>query len=197
MELELKHARLGGAVTTTNGAVVEGYASLWGSPDSGGDTVERGAYARSLARLAANKGRVRMLWQHDPREPIGVWDDVDEDQRGLKVKGRILTEVGRGREAAALLAAGAIDGLSIGYRAIRATKEVGGRRLAEIDLWEVSLVTFPMLAEARVAAKGEATPEAADWREMARAFEEGRAAMAGGPERHRRELENPSKGDMQ
>lgn len=186
MELELKFAPLGGAVTATDGAMVEGYASIWGSADSGGDTVERGAYARSLARLASKGGRVRMLWQHDPREPIGIWDDVAEDERGLKVKGRILTDVGRGREAAALLAAGAIDGLSIGYRTIRATKEGGGRRLAEIELWEVSLVTFPMLAEARVAAKGEPAPDAADWREMARAFDQARSAMEDWPGRHRR-----------
>lgn len=196
MELELKFAPLGGAVTATDGAIVEGYASLWGTTDSGGDTVERGAYSRSLARLASKGGRVRMLWQHDPREPIGIWDEVAEDERGLKVKGRILTDVGRGREAAALLAAGAIDGLSIGYRTIRAMKDGGGRRLAEIELWEVSLVTFPMLAEARVAAKSEETPDAAGLREMARAFDRARSAMEEWPGHKRRSYE-PSKGDMQ
>ena len=63
-----------------------------------------------------------MLWQHDPAQPIGIWDEVREDARGLYVKGRLLEAVGRGREAAALIAAGAIDGLSIGYRTVRAAR---------------------------------------------------------------------------
>jgi HK97 family phage prohead protease len=96
-----------------------------------------------------------MLWQHDPAQPIGVWDEVREDDRGLHVRGRILADVARGREAAALVRAGAIDGLSIGYRTLRAAKDgQGKRRLLELDLWEVSLVTFPMLRSARLSAKG-------------------------------------------
>jgi HK97 family phage prohead protease len=92
-----------------------------------------------------------MLWQHDPSEPIGVWDEIHEDNRGLWVKGRLLTEVSRGAEAAALIAAGAIEGLSIGYRTKCARKREDGRRiLTEVELWEVSLVTFPMLPTARV-----------------------------------------------
>ena len=94
-----------------------------------------------------------MLWQHDPTRPIGVWDEVREDARGLYVKGRLLLEVQAAREAHVLLQAGAIDGLSIGYRTLRAEKAAGGQRLLhEIELWEVSLVTFPMLPEARVQA---------------------------------------------
>jgi hypothetical protein len=141
---------------TVEGAVVEGYASVFGKRDQGGDTVLAGAYAASLAALAATGRRVKMLWQHDPREPIGVWDEVREDGHGLWVRGRILTEVAKGAEAAALLKAGAIDGLSIGYRTVRAEKGAPGeRKLTELELWEVSLVTFPMLPEARVAAKGD------------------------------------------
>lgn len=133
-------------------ATVRGHASLWGVPDAGGDVVERGAFAASLKRLAARTEPPRMLWQHDPAEPIGVWDRAREDERGLWVEGRLLLDVGRAREAAALVAAGAIDGLSIGYRAVRATRDATGRRrLHEVDLWEVSLVTFPMLREARLA----------------------------------------------
>lgn len=134
------------------GCTIEGHASLWGIADRSGDIVERGAFAASLARLRAQGESVRMLWQHDPREVIGVWDEVTEDARGLHVRGRILPDVARGREALALLAAGALDGLSIGYRTLRATKDAQGRRrLHEIELWEVSLVTFPMLREARIA----------------------------------------------
>jgi HK97 family phage prohead protease len=138
------------------GAALEGYASVFGVPDQGGHVVERGAYAASLARMRTEGRRVKMLWQHDPGQPIGIWDEVREDAVGLWVKGRLLTELARGREAAALLAAGAIDGLSIGYRTVKAERDAKGRRrLAELDLWEVSLVTFPMLPEARVAAKSE------------------------------------------
>mgnify|MGYP006273013605 FL=1 len=126
---------------------VEGYASLFETPDESGDVIAPGAFSASLAR---RRGGLAMLWQHDPAEPIGVWDEAAEDGRGLRVTGRILTEIRRGGEAAALLRAGAIDGLSIGYRTLRAQRAPGGgRRLLEIELWEVSLVTFPMLAGAR------------------------------------------------
>lgn len=134
-----------------DGVVIAGYASLFAMPDQGGDTVAQGAYAASLAALGAQGLRVRMLWQHDPTQPIGIWDEVREDARGLHVKGRLLDGVAKGREAAALIKAGAIDGLSIGYRTVRATKTATGQRLlTQLDLWEVSLVTFPMLPTARL-----------------------------------------------
>lgn len=137
------------------GTEISGYASLFGLRDKGGDTVLPGAYSASLARLSAKGARVAMLWQHDPAQPIGLWDEVREDARGLYVKGRLLPDVARAREAAALLAAGALDGLSIGYRTLRAEKQAGGRALVELDLWEVSLVTFPMQPEARLDAKAD------------------------------------------
>ncbi|ESW60567.1 MAG: primosome assembly protein PriA [Rhodobacter sp. CACIA14H1] len=159
-------------VLAVQGAGLEGYASLFGVADRGGDVVLPGAYAASLARMGTAGGRVRMLWQHDPAQPIGVWDEVREDARGLWVKGRLLTELAKGREAAALLAAGALDGLSIGYRTVRAERGPKGRRLlAEVELWEVSLVTFPMLPEARVAVKGSAE-------ELAAALRAARAGLA-------------------
>ncbi|MBN2740188.1 MAG: HK97 family phage prohead protease [Rhodobacteraceae bacterium] len=143
-------------VQVTDGSVIEGYASLFGLPDQGGDIVCKGAYRRGLERLKARGGSVKMLWQHDPAQPIGIWDEIYEDARGLYVKGRLLPDVARAREAAVLIAAGAIDGLSIGYRTITAEKDAKGQRLlAELELWEVSLVTFPMLREARVASKAE------------------------------------------
>lgn len=130
---------------------IEGYASLFGEADKGGDVVRKGAYTRSLERLTRGGSKVRMLWQHDPARPIGVWDEIRETDRGLWVKGRLLGEVSQAREAAALVAAGALDGLSIGYRTISAERSNAGRReLTEIDLWEVSLVTFPMLPAARL-----------------------------------------------
>ena len=177
--LEKKFCRIGEAVTLTEGCRIEGYASLFGLTDQGGDVVMPGAYGKSLARLKAESRAVRMLWQHDATQPIGVWDEIAEDGRGLKVRGRILTEVEKGREAAALVAAGAIDGLSIGYRTVTAEKDAKGQRLLrEVELWEVSLVTFPMLPEARVGAKGD-SPDTMDLRELAALFDAARRVLAG------------------
>jgi hypothetical protein len=174
---ERKFHRPEAGLVMADGQVVQGYASLFGKTDQGGDVVQKGAYAASLKRLAARGGRVKMLWQHDPGQPIGVWDEVREDQAGLWVKGRILPEVDKGREVAALVQAGAIDGLSIGYRTVRAERDGKGRRLlSELELWEVSLVTFPMLPEARVAAKAEAPDDS--WRHIAAIFEEARRGLA-------------------
>ncbi len=176
---ERKYHQPEAGLVVSEGCVVSGYASLFGKRDQGGDVVLKGAYAASLAALRGAGRAVKMLWQHDPAQPIGVWDEVREDAAGLWVKGRILTEVDKGREAAALLTAGAIDGLSIGYRTVRAERDGKGRRLlSELELWEVSLVTFPMLPEARVSAKGD-LPEAEIWADMAALFDEARRTLAG------------------
>ena len=184
MTLEHKFMALGDTVSTDNGIEISGYASLFGKTDQGGDVVETGAYAKSLARLAQKGNRVKMLWQHDPQQPIGVWDEVREDKAGLWVKGRILRDVEKGREAAALIEAGAIDGLSIGYRTVRATKnDKGGRLLSELELWEVSLVTFPMLPEARLVAEAKGDdPMAAEMmlRDIAEALSSARTLLADG-----------------
>lgn len=128
---------------------IEGYASRFGEIDKGGDSVAKGAYSASLSR----NPRVKMLWQHDASQPIGVWEDVKEDDTGLRVKGRLLDATEKGREAKALIEAGAIDGLSIGYRTVDAARgDKGERILKEVELWEVSLVTFPMQPSARVTA---------------------------------------------
>ena len=161
----------------SKGATIAGYASVFGQVDRGGDIVQPGAYAASLARLAREGRSVKMLWQHDPGQPIGVWDHVREDATGLFVRGRLLGDVARAREARALIAAGAIDGLSIGYRTKRAERDGRGRRLLhELELWEVSLVTFPMLSEARVGAKGE-TPGDPLLQDLAAAIETARRDM--------------------
>ncbi|ARE38459.1 prohead protease [Rhodovulum sp. P5] len=178
--LERKFCQPDGPLALREGAQIQGYASLFGAVDGGGDVVQSGAYAACLRQMSADGRRVKMLWQHDPAEPIGIWDEVREDERGLFVKGRILTDVARGREAAALVTAGAIDGLSIGYRTKRSSKDASGRRLlAELELWEVSLVTFPMLPDARVGAKAEDMAEAL-LREMADAFDGARRVLAEG-----------------
>ncbi|WP_204114651.1 HK97 family phage prohead protease [Shimia biformata] len=175
--LETKFARFGEGLDVRDGHVIEGYASLFGAADQGGDVVQKGAYAASLKALIAAGRKVKMLWQHDPAQPIGIWDEVREDANGLWVKGRLLETVEKGREAAALIGAGAIDGLSIGYRTRKATKNDKGQRLLqELELWEVSLVTFPMLPSARVAAKGE-DPDGDAMRELAAAFRDARQEL--------------------
>ncbi|GAA0548125.1 hypothetical protein FHS83_000955 [Rhizomicrobium palustre] len=132
----------------------EGYASLFGVADGGGDVVLPGAFATSLRRRPAEK--IRMLYQHSASEPLGVWVDIKEDARGLKVRGRLVLDVVRAREVRALFAEGALNGLSIGFRTIRARKDpgTGHRLLSEIELWEISVVTFPLLAGSLVTAVG-------------------------------------------
>ncbi len=130
--------------------LIGGYASVFGQRDGAGDRVVPGAFARSLRRKPFT--RIPMLWQHDPASPVGQWDDIREDSRGLWVAGRLVPEVARAREAAALIGAGALSGLSIGFRAVRAQRNPRSREriLTEIDLWEISLVTFPQAEAARV-----------------------------------------------
>ena len=144
--------------------VFEGYASLFGVADLGRDVVMPGAFADSLRRRGA--GAIRMLFQHDPAQPIGRWLAVAETARGLYVRGRLNLAVGRTREIHALMRDGALDGLSIGFRVERArTDRAGLRRLEKLDLWEISVVTFPMLPGARIGAvKGRAAALAASIR---------------------------------
>jgi len=127
-----------------------GYASVYGVKDRGGDIVMPGAFTKSLQTYPA--GRVKMLWQHDRSEPIGVWTKFEEDARGLKAEGRLILETAKGREAHALMKAGAVDGLSIGYRTVRDAidRAKGARLLHELELREVSIVTFPMNEDATV-----------------------------------------------
>jgi HK97 family phage prohead protease len=127
-----------------------GYASLFGTVDLGNDLVMPGAFRDSLSSRGARG--VKLLFQHDPNEPIGVWLELAEDGRGLHARGRLMPEVSRAREVLSLMRAGALDGLSIGFRTVqgRTDPASGVRRLDKIDLWEISVVTFPMLPEARV-----------------------------------------------
>ena len=133
----------------------EGYASLFHVADGAGDIVVPGAFQSSLRRRPP--ARVRMLYQHFAHEPIGTWEEIREDQRGLYVRGRLATESDRARDVAALIRAGALDGLSIGFKTLRARRNaaLGTRTLLEIELWEISVVTFPLLAGSEVTAIGE------------------------------------------
>lgn len=130
--------------------VFEGYASLFNREDLGHDVIAPGAFRDSLKSRGTQ--RIKMLFQHDPAEPIGVWDEIREDTRGLYVRGRLTTAVAKAREVLALMRAGALDGLSIGFKTVKARRDAatGVRRLDKVDLWEISVVTFPMLPGARV-----------------------------------------------
>lgn len=126
-----------------------GYASVFNKLDSGGDIVLPGAFAKSLAK---RRGRIRLLFQHDPKEPVGTWESMGEDGHGLFVAGRLVPGVPRSDALRRLIENRALDGLSIGFRTVKASRRDGNRLLHEIDLYEVSIVTFPMMEDARIAA---------------------------------------------
>jgi uncharacterized protein len=135
---------------------VEGYASRFGEIDAARDMVMRGAFSETLA--ARGIRRIPMLFQHEPAEPVGIWLELFEDAHGLFARGRLIPDVSRGRELIALIRDGAIDGLSIGFRTrkARVDPKTRVRKLEAVDLWEVSIVTFPLLDGARVrAVKGQ------------------------------------------
>lgn len=131
----------------------EGYGSVFGVEDSYGDVVVRGAFTASLERWAA-KGRLpALLWQHNMSEPIGVYTEMREDETGLYVKGRLLIDADPlAKRAHGHMKAGSLSGLSIGYMLddYEYDKEKGIWILKAIDLWEISLVTFPANDEARI-----------------------------------------------
>lgn len=130
--------------------VFEGYGAVFANVDFGGDRVMPGAFVESLAKHRRDGTSVKMLWNHDPREPIGVWDDLAEDGKGLWGKGQLILDVARAREVHALMKRKAIGGLSIGYATVEDKVEQGVRQLKRVDLWEVSPVTFPMNDRARI-----------------------------------------------
>jgi HK97 family phage prohead protease len=144
-----------------------GYASLFGVPDLGRDVVMPGAFAASLARRGP--AGVRLLFQHDPAEPIGRWLTLREDARGLRAEGQLNLDVQRAREVDALMRQGGLDGLSIGFRTLLARPGAGGaRRLHQVDLWEISLVTFPLQPGARASPAPGEDPLVAEIRGLAR-----------------------------
>lgn len=143
----------------TEAGIFSGYASVFGNVDAYGDMVMPGAFTKSLAEK-----KPALLWQHNSREPIGVWQNFKENEKGLFATGQLLVDgVARAKEAYALLKAGALNGLSIGYRLRNYEWEKINDeevcKLTEIDLWEVSLVTFPANDEARISDVKEAISE--------------------------------------
>lgn len=151
--MEKKQLRIAAEIKASAEGVIEGYGSVFGNVDSYGDIVVNGAFDRTL-KDADSAGRMpAMLWQHNPDEPIGVWTEMRQDKRGLVVKGQ-LAQTQRGREALELIKMGALSGLSIGYSTVKSSfdEQSGVRSLLELDLWEVSPVTFPANDAARITA---------------------------------------------
>ena len=147
-----------------------GYGSIFNNKDLGNDVVLAGAFAQSIGRKGAKA--VKLLYQHKQDEPIGVFDEIIEDQKGLKVKGRLAMGTQRGREVYELMKMGAIDGLSIGYRVDDKGYEYDKRRrrrmLKSVDLMEISAVTFPMNPRARIQAVKGAERTVRDWEQFLR-----------------------------
>jgi len=167
-EREVKYAPIN-VETINDEGIFQGYASLFNTVDLTKDKVVRGAFSKGLKHKSPLN--IKMLYQHNPSEPIGIWQVIKEDHKGLYVQGKLLKEIRRGKEVLALMRQGALDGLSIGYKTIRSrqtnkkttTERTGGihpsntkngaiRELLEIDLYEISVVTFPMHPDARVQA---------------------------------------------
>lgn len=159
-KLERRAAQPGGrqirsytlSVKAAEDGTIEGYASVFGVKDNWDDIIVPGAFLATLNAHKAAGTMPALLWQHENDKPIGIWQEMVEDARGLRVKGQLALETSRGKEAHALLKMGAINGLSIGFisKAWSYDNETDVRTLTEVDLWEVSLVTFPANQDARV-----------------------------------------------
>lgn len=127
-----------------------GYGSVFGNVDSYGEAVMKGAFEKSLKKHEAENLPIVMLWQHDRTNPIGIWKNVHEDEYGLCGEGEINLDTQQGREAYSLMKQGALNGLSIGYKEILASSKGNVRSLTELELYEISPVTFPANTEARI-----------------------------------------------
>ncbi|SBW05826.1 Phage prohead protease (Modular protein) [uncultured Alphaproteobacteria bacterium] len=155
----------------SDAGVFRGYAATFGAKDSYGDIVAPGAFKASLAQHKAAGTRPLMLWQHRVDEPIGVWTGIREDMAGLMVEGSLVTDTPEGGKAYSLLKAGALNGLSIGFRTRKAkAMPGGGRLLEEIDLVEISLVSLPSNPTARVTDVRAEIPSAISAAELAAFF---------------------------
>jgi HK97 family phage prohead protease len=148
---------------------IEGYGSTFGNVDLGGDICAAGCFAKTLAEHKADGTMPAMLWGHDPSEPTGVWTEIAEDQRGLRVVGKLTLGTQRGTEARALAKDGALA-LSMGYATRDAEYDEGARILRDVKLYEISLVGMPMNTQARILSVKSAAQAASEIRDAV-AFE--------------------------
>lgn len=132
---------------------IEGWAAIYGEVDLNGDIIAPGAFRKSLAKTGSLA--VKLLYQHAAEQPVGRWLKFEERAGGLYAHGELFLATQTAREVAELIRADIIDGLSIGFRTVRAAKSGGARRITEAELWEVSIVTFPMAPRARLTRAGD------------------------------------------
>ncbi|CCB65385.1 HK97 family phage prohead protease [Hyphomicrobium sp. MC1] len=138
-------------LATTDQGVFEGHASIFGVQDSYGDVIKRGAFKACLKAFESAGRMPLMLYSHDPSRPVGVWEQIAEDEKGLHVQGRLLRDIPDGDLAYKLLMGKALDGLSIGFRVVDASRDTSGvRTISQIDLVEISLVSLPAMPGARI-----------------------------------------------
>ena len=137
--------------TGSDGAI-EGYGSVFDVIDSYDDAIAKGAFSKSIGEHKSAGTMPAMLWQHDSSQPIGIWTEMSEDDKGLTLKGKLALDTEKGKEAHALLKMGALNGLSIGFMSKQWAydKDTDIRTLTEIELWECSIVTFPANSKARI-----------------------------------------------
>ena len=130
----------------------EGYASVFNNKDLGNDVIKQGAFAKSI--YDKKPKQIKLLYQHKTDEPIGVIDSLEEDNRGLKIKGRLAMGTQKGKEVFELMKMGALDSMSIGYRLApedyKYSDKLKKRTITNLDLMEVSMVTFPMNPKAKI-----------------------------------------------
>jgi HK97 family phage prohead protease len=185
---EVKRAETDDITKVRPDGTFSGYASVFGIEDLSHDIVERGAFKASLTKRGPDG--VKMLYQHDPADPIGKWLVIRETPKGLFVVGQLNTKLARGREVLEMMREGIVDGLSIGFRTVKGNtdRKSGIRHLSEVDLWEISVVTFPMQPDARVSAVKSARPfvrlnrmTPAEERQLAARFRQTAARLRAGP----------------
>lgn len=130
----------------------EGYASVFNNKDLGNDVIKQGAFSESIK--GKKPRQIKLLYQHKTDEPIGVIDSLVEDTRGLKIKGRLAMGTQKGKEVFELMKMGALDSMSIGYRLspddYKYSDKLKKRTITNLDLMEISMVTFPMNPKAKI-----------------------------------------------
>lgn len=139
-------------IETDEDGSFEGYASVFNNKDLGNDVIKKGAFARTI--MEKNPKQIKLLYQHKTDEPIGVVDEIEEDNKGLKIKGRLAIKTQKGREVYELMKMGALDSMSIGYKLMPDSYKYDDKNkrrvIKEVDLMEVSMVTFPMNPKAKI-----------------------------------------------
>lgn len=162
-----------------------GYAAVHSTVDSDGDVIKRGAFKRTLDAWRKSRRPIPVLYQHNGDEIVGATLEAREDEHGLFVRGRLLIDgVAKAREAYALLKAGVLSGLSIGYRTVRESYDQSAkvRNLEEVKLYEYSLVTWPMHDDARILAVKEDDPDSSSLEARIARLEEMIAKLSTPPE---------------